>query len=676
MPTSTAPLDSRTTPAAPLPTDAHASWRTNRRWVGVFALAGLAMGLGHWPGLAPLTWLAVALYAWALRRPISARWLVAGLMAGALVRWLVGHPWHLSAGALYLPGGQLGAWLGALPISAAWVAPGVACLAVGALAARRWRLPVWLWLPAAWWLGDSAQDALWGLSYDTWMYAQWQVEPMLRAIGHLGWTPAMLLAVGTLAAFAEAVATRGRMAIAVAAFGAIAWLVMPPLPTSPATGASAFAGLGAVYMADQERPPRSAPPGVDLLLWPELAGRHSAQAREGAQAGAFVELPFRTAGVQHLYGLETRSAGGRQNSMVAASPTGEVLDVRAKTRLFPLTEQALGGLRMPGRATYRPGTAAPVVTVGGHRFGVLICLEALDRSLARQARAAGATMLVIPSCDKVLANDRLAMDQLMGAAVMRAVETGLPVVRAGMFGPSAFITAQGQILARSAPGADGVLTVGADHPEQPRTESTRPAPGTVAVLYSRHTPQMLPALPCDGCAGHAIEGFKPRGERAKTVILSGDSLPPAYLGRPAAEVAAAIASFKPELVVLDTCFGASTPLLDALAEAGVKAQVVAPAFRIPASGLVYDAGFLAEPDPIRRAAMVRTEPVFPLLRTAIAPEFLRGVHAAVSAMPPAELKRRLKRTRPPLVQMHLPGRSDPSAALLVPVSAERFRNRR
>lgn len=676
MSTSTAPLDNPTAPATPDLTPDPASRRANRRWVGIVALAGLAMGLGHWPGLAPLSWLAVALYAWALRRPVATRWLVAGLMAGAMVRWLVGQPWHLAAGALYLPGGQAGAWLGALPISAAWVAPGVACLAVGALAARRWRLPVWLWLPAAWWLGDSAQDALWGLSYDTWMYAQWQVEPMLRAIGHLGWTPALLLAIGTLAAAAEAVATRGRTAIALAALGTLTWLGMPPLPASPATGAAAFKGLGAVYMADQQRPPRAAPPGVDLLIWPELAGRHSVQAQEGAQAGAFVELPFRTAGVQHLYGLETRAAGGAQNSMVAASPTGEVLDVRAKTRLFPLTEQPLGGLRMPGRATYRPGTAPPAVTAGGRRLGVLICLEALDRSLARQARAAGATMLVIPSCDKVLANDRLAMDQLLGVAVLRAVETGLPVVRAGMFGPTAFITAQGQVLARSAPGGDGVLTVGADHPEPPRTEATRPAPGTLAVLYSRHTPQMLPALPCDGCAGQAIEDFRPRGERAKTVILSGDSMPPAYLGRPAGEVAAAIASFQPELVVLDTCFGASTPLLDALAAAGVKAQVVAPAFRIPASGLVYDAGFLAEADAARRAAMVRTEPPYPLLRTAIAPGFLQGVHAAVGAMPPAELKRRLKRTRPPLVQMHLPGRTDPSAGLLVPVSAERFRTGR
>ena len=91
------------------------------------------------------------------------------------------------------------------------------------------------------------------------------------------------------------------------------------------------------------------------------------------------------------------------------------------------------------------------------------------------------------------------------------------------------------------------------------------APAKVAVLYSQATPTMRAALPAAACDFYPIEGFRAPRRPADAVVLAGHSLPPAYLDRPADEVGRAIAAFRPRLVVLDTCYGASTPLIAPLA---------------------------------------------------------------------------------------------------------------
>lgn len=198
-------------------------------------------------------------------------------------------------------------------------------------------------------------------------------------------------------------------------------------------------------------------------------------------------------------------------------------------------------------------------------------------------------------------------------------------------------------------------------------------PAKVAVLYSQATPTMRAALPAAACDFYPIEGFRAPRRPADAVVLAGHSLPPAYLDRPADEVARAIAAFRPRLVVLDTCYGASTPLLAALATGLPGAWVVAAPYRLPQDGLVYGPAFLAAADPARRAAAVRTEPVFPLLRWKLDARAVTTARTQVEALDAAGLRRRLKRARPPLVRGALPAVPGPAGEVLVPMPVERFR---
>lgn len=192
-------------------------------------------------------------------------------------------------------------------------------------------------------------------------------------------------------------------------------------------------------------------------------------------------------------------------------------------------------------------------------------------------------------------------------------------------------------------------------------------PLDAAVLISRDTPQMGAALPEGRVSRIAVEGFKP-GRRATTVVVAGHSAPPLYLGRPAAEMARAIASFAPELIVLDTCFGASTPLLEALAAEGSRARVVAPAFRLPESGFVYAPDFFSRAEARERAEAVNSVPQAPLLRWAIAPEPLQAARAELAALSTASLRQRLRFVEPPLVRLSL----GEAGWVVAPIARERL----
>lgn len=194
-------------------------------------------------------------------------------------------------------------------------------------------------------------------------------------------------------------------------------------------------------------------------------------------------------------------------------------------------------------------------------------------------------------------------------------------------------------------------------------------PLETAVLYSRATPEMQPQLPPGPHARYAVEGFRPPGRRARAVIVSGHAAPPEYLGQAPRLLARAIASFEPELVVVDTCFGASLPLLEALAASGVTARVVAPPFRIPTSGLHYAPAFFAPGPAAARARLVRTEPDYPLLRWRIAAEPLTAVRREVAGLGPEALSRRLKHAGLALVKAELPEGAGP---VLVDVAPARF----
>jgi hypothetical protein len=201
-----------------------------------------------------------------------------------------------------------------------------------------------------------------------------------------------------------------------------------------------------------------------------------------------------------------------------------------------------------------------------------------------------------------------------------------------------------------------------------------PPRDAVVVLFSSADPAAVRQLDCpDGrCTFLDLEA-DPCGAgvaAARTVVVTGHSTPPVYLGGSAARLAAAVACFEPELVVLDTCYGFSAPLLDALAAEGIAPLVVGSTQKLPPAGLSYGERFYAGGAAEARMAEVRARSGAHLAQWKLAPRTLRAAEEQVSRWDRDTLSGRLRRLHPNLVEVNLP---DSEETLLVPVAPERFR---
>jgi len=204
------------------------------------------------------------------------------------------------------------------------------------------------------------------------------------------------------------------------------------------------------------------------------------------------------------------------------------------------------------------------------------------------------------------------------------------------------------------------------------TRLSSPSAGRIVVLYSLADPPGMRSTPCSvQCEAISLEYFACTPTRwlhpARTVIVTGHSLPPLYLGRSPTQVASAVACYDPDLVVLDTCYGFSQPLLSALAEDGVNAIVLGPTFRLPPEGLDYAAGFYADAPAASRANAVATRSGTPLGRWSISAADLVASQRDVATWSVDKLEANLQVVLPGLVRVPLG-----TSTMLAYVPTERF----
>jgi len=193
----------------------------------------------------------------------------------------------------------------------------------------------------------------------------------------------------------------------------------------------------------------------------------------------------------------------------------------------------------------------------------------------------------------------------------------------------------------------------------------------IVVLYTTEEP-IIPDLPDDCCLYLPLEGFKnTKGKQADTVIVAGHGLPPYFASHDIEYVADAVASFQPELVVMNSCYGASTDILGAFSQRGLESYVVAAPFPIYQPGFIFEPAFFTG-SLTEKIQAVRTEPEYPVLRWKINAEELQAVEKQVNALSPAELKQRLRRVLPALVRMEMPTAFGKDTEILVPLPPERF----
>lgn len=640
---------------------------------GLYGLAGALLGAAlASPWLAACAWLAIAAYAVALGRTRSSLVAAACVVVAHGLTTLIAFPW-MWAGNHRIFAYSL-AEMVALRFGEVMILAVPYAIAVGVghgLLARR--LAARLWLPLAWAGGEALSFATSNACVDDWLNTQWTAQPVLRALALVGWWPLLLACLFAAASLGEALATR-RWRVALP--GAALVAALPLAPAIVDDRADALAGIGAMHTSSTVALPHVLPDGVELLLWPEATLELRPLLAEGPGNGAFVPPLLPGSPVAHLTGLLTTLPDGRmQNQALAVAADGRVLASRAKRVFLPVAERRFLGL---GETPYLAGTRPALLEVGGRSIVPLICGEGLSRGLLAEGLAAGGEVLAILASDRWFASER-ALRQFLAIQVLRSVEFGVPSVRAAFDGRASFVGADGRVLARSALERGGILTWdrarGArdlDFRGRAIDEGPPPTdpPPDVAVLYSEQAPHLRARCPEGRCVYHPLERFECEGARAAAVIVAGHGQPPEYLARPAAEVAAAVRCFEPELVVIDTCLGASSELLLALGD--LDAVIVATASLLPSSGFTYGRDFFAATDPAARAAAVHTAPATEILRWRNDPGALAELLAGVEAMGADELGARLARRVPPTVKVELPG----GGPVLVPIAWERLGARR
>jgi len=162
------------------------------------------------------------------------------------------------------------------------------------------------------------------------------------------------------------------------------------------------------------------------------------------------------------------------NASLLFSPEGERVETYHKIRLVPFTEYFPWKRQLPGLYDllmrfdvylWEPGTRRVVFETPEARFSTPICFEDAFPGEVREFARAGAEMIVNLSNAFWSLPETEAM-QHAANAVFRAVENGVPLVRATASGLTCFVDRVGRITARAPLYEEAVLVSDVDLPER------------------------------------------------------------------------------------------------------------------------------------------------------------------------------------------------------------------
>jgi apolipoprotein N-acyltransferase len=205
-------------------------------------------------------------------------------------------------------------------------------------------------------------------------------------------------------------------------------------------------------LEDYTRQGRAGEP--DIVVWPEMATPFAfdQDQRGSAWLGAFI----REIGVPLVFGSISTSRPNpdervRHNRAYLLDRRGEVAGAYDKQVLVPFAEYVpLGSLlwflrpMIGGEGRLVGAGRQPPLQVDGVSYGVLMCYEAIVPRVARDHARAGARVLLNLSNDAWYTGT-VASAQLLAQARLRAIETGIPVVRVVNAGQSAVVSPTGRI---------------------------------------------------------------------------------------------------------------------------------------------------------------------------------------------------------------------------------------
>jgi apolipoprotein N-acyltransferase len=213
---------------------------------------------------------------------------------------------------------------------------------------------------------------------------------------------------------------------------------------------------------------------ADAVLWSETVypttfGRPKSEA--GAELDREILEIVAAAGVPFVFGTYDRDPHGEYNAAAFVAPGTGVVGLYRKARPFPLTEHVPGWLdgpalrrRLPWLGSWQPGDGArifPLRLRDGREIPALplICLDAVDPSLAIDGARLGATVILTMSNDSWFSDRPQGAELHQAVAAFRSIETRLPQFRVTSNGYSAVIDATGTVRAGARMG-ERTLVVG------------------------------------------------------------------------------------------------------------------------------------------------------------------------------------------------------------------------
>jgi len=459
--------------------------------IGAAAMAGALGAVAIvCPQQAWLVWLSVVPFLWALRHAPRRLTLVLAVVytvalgTGSVAPWLTGaaaryfelSPWH----AVFITVPSL-----AMIWTAHGAALGLLLLLRPERASRPWAV---VWYGAAWVCWEALRTVLFPYYPAAVLgVSQYEALPVLQlasVCGVAGITYAIIacnvglaallprnvprqavfLQPGTLRAApppersgAPIITLAAGLAIAASAagFGVLRLATVPPRDGSagPALGlvdvgaTAPSARTLATYLA-ASRDPAGSPPST--LVWPESALPTDIERDRAAwgELSRFVDATGATL-IAGGPGSRPRADGrlARFNSVHVLRP-GQGLHSYHKRLLVPFAEHwpALLGRPPAAIGEVAAGRDLPIFDLGGRHFGVLICFEITDGRGARALAREGASFVLNPTNDAWFTGTAPHLPW----AVVRAVESGLPLVRSANAGVNVVIDRYGRRTAGNA----------------------------------------------------------------------------------------------------------------------------------------------------------------------------------------------------------------------------------
>ena len=186
-----------------------------------------------------------------------------------------------------------------------------------------------------------------------------------------------------------------------------------------------------------------------LVIWPE-----SPMNFRYASDRSFQELVTGFSRENRTYlllnSLEPAPAGGAYNSALLINGDAPIIQYD-KIRLMPFGEYVPVPQWLPGASLiggivgeFTPGDKYTVMSVGGFRVGVFICIESAYPWIAREMTSRNADLLINISNDGYLGPTAV-MRQHLANTIFRAVENGRPLMRVTNTGISAKIDNEGRV---------------------------------------------------------------------------------------------------------------------------------------------------------------------------------------------------------------------------------------